>query len=148
MLFGAFRPKGQGWAQVRYGLIIFAIGLAITVFTYSRASRGGGSYLISWGPMLIGFVSVVRGLATVIGARRAQAPLGSAFQPGGIGQQPYGGQGQPWMAAPPPAPRPQASGVPVTGTPEGWYPDPVNASDERWWDGRAWSPATRPAGAP
>jgi uncharacterized RDD family membrane protein YckC len=35
-------------------------------------------------------------------------------------------------------------------TPAGWYPDPQNAGQQRYWDGTAWSEATQapPGGAP
>ncbi|VTR78058.1 DUF2510 domain-containing protein [Cellulomonas hominis] len=28
----------------------------------------------------------------------------------------------------------------------GWYPDPMGAGGQRWWDGRVWTEYTRPAG--
>jgi uncharacterized RDD family membrane protein YckC len=31
------------------------------------------------------------------------------------------------------------------GTPPGWYPDPSDASQQRYWDGVAWTEATAPA---
>ena len=162
MFFFLFRSKKQGWPMFRYGLIVFGIGVVITVVTYSMASshRSGGTYIVSWGPMLAGAVAMVRGLMGVSAAKRAQAQMGPGYQPAGVGQQyyggqppyggaqqVYGGQAQPWMQAPPPMPVAAANGMPSgNSVQEGWYPDPVSAGIERWWDGRLWTPATRPAG--
>lgn len=33
----------------------------------------------------------------------------------------------------------------MTTTPEGWYPDPNNASQQRYWNGTAWTEQMRPA---
>jgi hypothetical protein len=57
-------------AQMGMGVVLFAIGLVITVGTYAAASSGGsgGFYLISWGPMVFGVVRVVRGLFRLVTA--------------------------------------------------------------------------------
>ena len=34
-----------------------------------------------------------------------------------------------------------------TSTPPGWYPDPSNPAQQRYWDGTAWSDATAPGAA-
>lgn len=33
-------------------------------------------------------------------------------------------------------------------TPAGWYPNPDRSGEERWWDGHAWTDATRPTAPP
>jgi len=37
---------------------------------------------------------------------------------------------------------------PAHRPPAGWYPDPADGSGQRWWNGSAWSGATRPLSPP
>ena len=55
-------------AQMGTGVVLFVIGLLITIGTYAAASSGGtgGFYLVSWGPMVFGAVRVVRGLFRLV----------------------------------------------------------------------------------
>jgi hypothetical protein len=48
------------------GVVFFLIGLVITLVTYSSASsgRGGGTYIVAWGPMVFGVIRIFRGLAS------------------------------------------------------------------------------------
>jgi hypothetical protein len=62
----------KGWPLVKYGMIWFGIGVVITVATYAFAvNRGGGTYLVSYGPMIVGVVSMVRGGIDMARERRA-----------------------------------------------------------------------------
>ncbi len=46
------------------GIIALLVGLLITVVTYSNASgASGGTYVVAYGPMAYGVVSIIRGLA-------------------------------------------------------------------------------------
>jgi hypothetical protein len=38
------------------GLIVMAVGILITVVTYSVANVQGGVYVLAWGPVLSGFL--------------------------------------------------------------------------------------------
>jgi hypothetical protein len=49
-------------------------------------------------------------------------------------------------AAAAPHPGQRAEGLaPPASPPQGWYPDPEDASQMRWWDGRQWTDHRRPA---
>jgi hypothetical protein len=45
------------------GLIAMIVGLVLTVGTYESAvGRGGGTYLVAWGPMVWGLITFFRGV--------------------------------------------------------------------------------------
>jgi hypothetical protein len=58
--------------QIAIGAVIFVIGLVITVATYSSASSSptGGSYVVAYGPMILGVVYAIRGIAAVVQAQK------------------------------------------------------------------------------
>jgi hypothetical protein len=61
----------HGKRLIGFGIAWFALGLIVTVFGYAAASDGGGGvYVVAWGPMLYGVVTVVRG-ARLISKSRA-----------------------------------------------------------------------------
>lgn len=81
----------RGWPLVKYGMIWFGIGVVITIGTYVFAvSRGGGTYLVSYGPIIVGLVCMARGGFDMSRQRRAG---GSAARPAGA--SPMQGAGMP-----------------------------------------------------
>jgi hypothetical protein len=149
----------RGWPLVKYGMIWFGIGVVITIATYAFAvSRGGGTYLVSYGPMAVGVYCMVRGGIDVARERRAARP---AADPSAADRVAAGWEGGPAFT---PAPDYQAragampdGGMPAGGMRQGamsmaaaappqpdWYPDPRNPAILRWWDGQIWTNHTRP----
>lgn len=93
---GRYGGGRRGWPLVKYGMIVFAVGVVITIATYAFAvSRGGGTYLVSYGPMAFGLISMVRGGIDMARERRAGGPAadGSFGGPQAAGQPGYGGPG-------------------------------------------------------
>jgi Protein of unknown function (DUF2510) len=97
------------------GAIIIAIGLAISIGTYVAAASNpnGGHYFLAFGPVIVGVLALFRGFRA-------------------------------WNAA---GPRPAAMTGPSDSLPQqagaavaGWYLDPSDSSQLRWWDGAAWTP--------
>jgi hypothetical protein len=60
--------KSRGRKQLIYGGIILAIGVAITGGTYVAAASGatGGYYLVSFGAILVGLLSIIRGAVNIV----------------------------------------------------------------------------------
>jgi len=55
--------ESRGKRQIGFDVAWFALGLIVTIATYSAASgAGGGIYIVAWGPMLYGVISLVRGI--------------------------------------------------------------------------------------
>src|SRR5690348_6717633 len=90
---GSFGGGRRGKSLIIYGAIFFVIGLVITIGTYAAADGpGGGTYIVSWGPMVGGLVAMIRGIFHVVADRRAMGP--SSMMPGVGYGAPVTGPGQ------------------------------------------------------
>src|ERR1700756_4167770 len=66
-------PVGRGKSRVFFGLVSLAVGLVATIGSYLFvSSRGGGIYFVCWGAIVVGIVSIVRGLAQESRDRKAE----------------------------------------------------------------------------
>lgn len=61
--YGTPNTGRRGKGMMIAGPIIFLVGVLITIVTYSLAPPGG-TYLISFGPMIWGIIWFIRGLIT------------------------------------------------------------------------------------
>ena len=150
------------------GVILFVIGLAITVGTYAYASSrsGGGTYIVSFGPMIFGAIYMIQGGVAIL-RHRSSPPVwdaGAGYPPAGAygapgGAPGYGappawgatggyGAGPDFGAATQPgygqgaSVSPAAGSAPggsVAGGQAGWYPDPGGSPALRYYDGSAWT---------
>ncbi|HTW06035.1 MAG TPA: DUF2510 domain-containing protein [Acidimicrobiales bacterium] len=91
--------------QLIYGIVLFLIGIAVTVGTYTWASQnGGGTYIISFGPIIFGLIRILTALPLVIRGRGQVAVQTGPMRAGGPvpAQAPWAGQqaSQPVPASP------------------------------------------------
>jgi len=68
----AYVARRRGMTQIIIGAVIFIVGIVITIATYSSASSSstGGTYIVAYGPMILGVITIVRGVAALIRAKR------------------------------------------------------------------------------
>ncbi len=50
--------------QIVLGTILMVVGVGVTVATYT-AAEAGGHYMLAWGPVVFGFISLMRGLTAL-----------------------------------------------------------------------------------
>jgi len=51
-------------ADLVIGGLLFGLGLLVTVGTYNSASQSGGTYVVAYGPMIVGVIRIFRGLVS------------------------------------------------------------------------------------
>ena len=59
--------RAKGRTDIGYGLVLLVIGIVITAVTYGSASEAGGTYVIAYGPIIVGLIRLFRGLARLGG---------------------------------------------------------------------------------
>ena len=59
----AREKRNRANGDIVFGIILLVVGIAITSFTYDSASQSGGTYIIAYGPIIVGIIKLIRGLA-------------------------------------------------------------------------------------
>lgn len=54
--------KSGAGRDMAIGALICAVGVVITIVTYSAASAGGGRYVVAYGAIVVGAIQFLRGL--------------------------------------------------------------------------------------
>ena len=56
--------RSRAHANIIFGVILLVVGIGITAWTHSAAvDNGGGTYVVAYGPIVVGVIKLVRGLA-------------------------------------------------------------------------------------
>ena len=48
--------------DIGIGLVLLLLGIVITAVTYDSASREGGTYIVAYGPIVVGVIRLFKGL--------------------------------------------------------------------------------------
>jgi hypothetical protein len=118
--------------RINRGVIYFVIGFAITIVTFALA-KPGGTFIISWGPMVFGALRIIQGSIT---NARVSSEL-SRLTPKTSYTQEY--PTAPQQASPQAQTHPQYVQQSSSTVPAGWHADPSRRFQYRYWDGSAWT---------
>lgn len=53
--------RSAATGDIVFGIILLVIGIGITAVTHDHASREGGTYVVAYGPIVVGFIKLMRG---------------------------------------------------------------------------------------
>lgn len=56
--------RTQKTNDIVFGSLLLGVGLIITMATYGSVSESGGTYIVAYGPMIVGAIKLFRGLAS------------------------------------------------------------------------------------
>jgi lipoprotein-releasing system permease protein len=62
----ARRRRVSGWVGIGVGLALIATGLIVTLVTYSSVAKSGGTYVIAFGPVVVGFGALIGGVIKLL----------------------------------------------------------------------------------
>jgi hypothetical protein len=64
--------RKRAMRQIVAGFTVLVVGAVVTAVTYHLASNNpsGGTYLVLWGPMAIGALTVFRGFRALVSSRK------------------------------------------------------------------------------
>src|SRR4051812_18690830 len=57
--------RAAGRTDIIFGIILLVVGIGVTTMTYGNATREGGTYIVAYGPIVVGVVKLVRGLIRI-----------------------------------------------------------------------------------
>lgn len=55
--------------SIVWGVVWLVAGIVITAATYNAASREGGTYVVAYGPILVGVIKIFRGIGASASSR-------------------------------------------------------------------------------
>jgi hypothetical protein len=62
-----YERRAHANRQLTWGVVLLGIGIVITAATYGSASHSGGTYIVAYGPMIVGVIKIFRGLVAMNG---------------------------------------------------------------------------------
>lgn len=81
VLAARHKRRVRGVTEIAIGLAAIIAGIVITIVTYSKAAKGGGTYLVAYGPVVTGFAAIVRGTIRLLRSEHGLAKPGQQIGP-------------------------------------------------------------------